>query len=155
MATARCTRSACATPNHDEGRMIEKDVVVTTKHGVMQSLAVCPEGSGIFPAVILYMDAPGIREELRNIARRIAKHGYFCLLPDMYYRYGPLRFDLPRRDETMSAVIRAAYTNLSNAAVADDTPGMLSFLHVRDKGRTGWVGCVRSCNGPFFISPLA
>ncbi|HZU88444.1 MAG TPA: dienelactone hydrolase family protein, partial [Stellaceae bacterium] len=28
--------------------------------------------------------APGIREELRNMARRIAEHGYFCLLPDMY-----------------------------------------------------------------------
>ena len=45
------------------------------------------------------MDAPGIREELRNLARRIAKRGYFCLLPDMYYRIGTLRFDFVRRAE--------------------------------------------------------
>ena len=42
-----------------------------------------------------------MREELRAMARRIAKHGYVCLLPDMYYRMGHLRFDVPRRDEAM------------------------------------------------------
>jgi len=32
------------------------------------------------------------------MARRIAKHGYVCPLPDMYYRLGTVRFDIPRRD---------------------------------------------------------
>ena len=82
--------------------MIEKEVVVTTKYGRQPSFAVCPDEPGQFPAIILYMDAPGIREELRDQARRIAKHGYFCLLPDLYYRLGTLRFDIPRRDEAMS-----------------------------------------------------
>src|ERR1044072_6138326 len=72
--------------------MIEKDVVITTKYGRMPSFAVCPDGPGQYPGIIFYMDAPGIREELRNMARRIARHGYFCLLPDMYYRLGHLCF---------------------------------------------------------------
>ena len=38
----------------------------------------------------------GIREELRNFARRIAGQGYYCLLPDMYYRRGRVRIDLTR-----------------------------------------------------------
>ena len=50
----------------------------------MPTFAACPDGPGSFLGIIFYMDAPGIREELRNMARRIAKHGYFCLLPDMY-----------------------------------------------------------------------
>jgi carboxymethylenebutenolidase len=29
------------------------------------------------------MDARGYREELKNMARRMARHGYYCLLPDM------------------------------------------------------------------------
>ena len=53
------------------------------------------------------MDAPGIREELRNMARRIARHGYFCLLPDMYYRLGHLRFDVHRRDDAMAGAFSA------------------------------------------------
>jgi len=82
--------------------MVEKDIVVTTKHGNMPGFIAYPDGPGRFPPVIVYMDAPGIREELRNFARRIAKRGYFCLLPDMYYRNGHLRFDIPRRNDAMS-----------------------------------------------------
>ncbi len=79
--------------------MIEQQVTVTTKHGLMPCFAACPDGPGPFPPVIFYMDAPGTREELRNMARRIATYGYFCLLPDMYYRlgYGTLRHSAPRR----------------------------------------------------------
>jgi carboxymethylenebutenolidase len=65
--------------------MFEQETIVTTKHGRMPAFMACPDGAGRFPPVIFYMDAPGIREELRNMARRIAKQGYVCLLPDIYY----------------------------------------------------------------------
>ena len=105
--------------------LIEKYVNVTTKHARMHTFAACPDASGPFPAIILYMDAPGYREELEHQARRIAKHGYFWVLPDLYYRYGTLRFDTPRRGEQMSNVIKAAYTSLTNADIVDDTSGLL------------------------------
>src|SRR6266540_1060201 len=110
--------------------MIENDVIMTTKYGRQPSFVVCPDELGQFPAIILYMDAPGIREELRDQARRIAKHGYVCLLPDLYYRLGMLRFDIPRRDEAMSVVIRGAMKSLNNVAVTDDTAGMLAVSSV-------------------------
>ena len=55
--------------------------------------SVHPETGETFPAVILYMDASGIREELKELSRRIAGQGYFCLLPDLYYRLGSIRLD--------------------------------------------------------------
>src|SRR6202035_6129614 len=97
--------------------MYEKDVIVTTKYGQMPTFATCPEGPGEYPGIIFYMDAPGIREELRNMARRIAKHGYFCLLPDMYYRLGSLRFDFVRRAEGMRPAMVAAMDSLTNYLV--------------------------------------
>src|SRR4051794_12965628 len=48
--------------------LYEQHVSVTTKHGVMPSFVACPDGPGPFPAIIFYMDAPGTREELRNMA---------------------------------------------------------------------------------------
>ena len=117
--------------------MNERDVMVQTKYGRQASFAVCPDGSGPFPGVILYMDAPGTREELRNMARRIAKHGYFCLLPDLYYRLGMLRFDIPRRNDAMSVVIRGAMESLSNAAIVEDTAGTASFLDAQAKVKPG------------------
>src|SRR5437588_544839 len=91
------------------------------------------------------MDAPGIREELRGMARRIARHGYFCLLPDMYYRLGSLRFDVPRRDDAMFQCMRAAMNSLTNAMVMDDTAGLLAYLDSQDKAKPGPVGCVGYC----------
>ena len=135
--------------------MIERDVIVTTKHGEMPSFFVHPDGPARHPGIIFYMDAPGIRDELRNMCRRIAKAGYACLLPDMYYRLGTLRFDIPRRDDAMSAVIRPAMNSLTNALVTDDTAAMISFLDAQDAVKPGPIGCVGHCMSGRYITTAA
>jgi carboxymethylenebutenolidase len=45
-----------------------------------------PAGAGPWPAVIVYMDAGGIRPAMMEIAERIAYDGYYVLLPDLFYR---------------------------------------------------------------------
>ena len=101
------------------------------------------------------MDAPGFREELCNMARRIAKHGYFCLLPDMYYRLGTCRFDIPRRNDQMSAVIKACMNSLTNADVADDTGGFIAWLDAQDKVKPGPLGCVGHCMSGCYITTVS
>ena len=71
---------------------------------------------------------------------RIAKHGYFCVLPDMYSRLGICHFDIPRRDDGMSAVIRAAMNHLTNERVADDTAALLAYFDAQDKVTTARSG---------------
>ncbi len=135
--------------------LYEADVVVTTKYGPMPCFAAAPADGGPVPAVIFYMDAPGIREELRNMARRIAKRGYFCLLPDMYYRLGLLRFDTARRTDGMSKTLLAAMDHLTNEMVVDDTGGMLAWLDAQDKIKVGPVGCVGYCMSGRYITTVA
>ena len=135
--------------------LIEKDVIVTTKHGKMPAFAACPDTEGTVPAIIFYMDAPGFRTELCNMARRIAKHGYYCLLPDMYYRLGTVRFDLPRRNDGMSGVIRAAMNHLTNADVVDDTSAMLAWLDAQAEVSPGKVGCVGHCMSGQYITTVS
>src|SRR5215471_14581826 len=136
-------------------RMIEKDVIVTTKYGPMPSFAVCPDQPGAFPGIIFYMDAPGIREELRNMCRRIAKHGYFVLLPDLFYRLGTIRLDVARRDDHMMNVFRAAMNSLTNQMIADDTGGAIQWLDGQDKCKAGPVGCVGHCMSGRLITTAA
>jgi carboxymethylenebutenolidase len=136
--------------------MIEQDVVVNTRYGRQPAYAACPSEPGAYPPVIIYMDAPGFREELKIQARRVARHGYFCLVPDLYYRLGTLRFDIPRRNDAMSAVIRAAMQSLTNASVSEDTAGMIAFLDGQDKAKPGPLGCVGHCmSGPFAMTVAA
>ncbi len=135
--------------------LIEQDITVTTKYGRMPGFAACPDEPGNFPGIVFYMDAPGFREELCNMARRIAKRGYFCILPDMYYRLGTIRFDLPRRTDAMGAVVMASMAHLTNADVVDDTAGILGFLDAQDKCAPGPVGCVGHCMSGQYITTVA
>jgi carboxymethylenebutenolidase len=135
--------------------LIEREIEVTTKHGRCLSFTACPEAESACPGIILYMDAPGYREELKNMARRIARHGYYCLVPDMYYRYGTLRFDTARRNDAMSNVIKAAWTSLTNADLVDDTAGFLAHLDAQPNVTAGAVGCVGYCMSGQFVTTIA
>jgi carboxymethylenebutenolidase len=66
--------------------MIERQVEIRTQDGRMNTFNCHPERLGPHPAIIFLMDAPGIREELRDMVRRLATVGYYVLLPNLYYR---------------------------------------------------------------------
>ena len=78
--------------------MIEAEVDIKTRDGEMNAFVTHPEEGGPFPAVFFYMDAPGKREELHDMARRIATVGYYVVLPNLYYRT-VREFALLNRDE--------------------------------------------------------
>lgn len=126
-------------------KLAEKLVTVTTQYGEMPAFSVRPDTSDACPPVILYMDAGGYREELCNFARRIAEQGYFCILPDLYYRVGMLRFDLSRRTEATAAVVRAAMAGLKDADIAEDTGSIIAWLDGHAHAASGPIGCIGYC----------
>ena len=133
--------------------MIENQFVLSTKDGAMATFTVHPEGKGPFPAVVFYMDAPGIREELYNMARRIAGEGYYVILPDLFYRFGVIRF--PFRDDNTRAIWQTAMANLSNAQVMDDTQSLLAYLDEQEAAKTDSVGSIGYCMSGRFITAAA
>ena len=66
--------------------MIEKNIDIQTKDGAMNTFITRPEEEGVYPIVLFLMDAPGKREELHDMARRIGTVGYYVILPNLYYR---------------------------------------------------------------------
>ncbi|MCM0019571.1 MAG: dienelactone hydrolase family protein [Tagaea sp.] len=73
--------------------MIERDVALATPDGTMPVFVVHPDEGGPLPVVLVYMDALGIREELRDMTRRFASAGYYAMLANLYYRWGGSSFD--------------------------------------------------------------
>ena len=51
--------------------MIEENIDIQTANGSMNTFVVFPEENGPHPVVFFYMDAPGKREELHDMARRL------------------------------------------------------------------------------------
>ena len=136
--------------------MNEQTVSIATADGEMTAYTFRPGDGGPLPAVILYMDAPGIREELFDFCRRIANQGYYALLPDMYYRLGELRFDLSKMVDPDSPVRKQMFDamgSLNNKRVMDDTRGMLDFLGADPHVKDGPTGCLGFCmSGQYVVS---
>src|SRR6267142_6229206 len=110
--------------------MIEATVDITTADGSMETFICRPERGGPYPAVLFLMDAHGIREELRDMARRLATVGYCVLLPNLYYRAGRDTIYGPQVLEHGSAEhqrMRAVRTRMTIPPVMEDVASMLAF----------------------------
>ena len=66
-----------------------KQIALPTPDGEARAYTFQPDGAGPWPGVVFFMDAPAIRPALFEMCERLAGHGYFVLLPDMFWRAGP------------------------------------------------------------------
>ena len=131
--------------------MPEFNVDVATADGAMDCFIAHPDGAGPFAPVILYMDVPGIREELRDFCRRIAGEGFYAVLPDLYYREGKVRFDLSKGESELKKMF-AVGGALTNAMIMRDTAGILDYLQAQDSASEK-VGTIGYCmSGQFVLS---
>ena len=128
---------------------------VETPHGAMETFVAHPAGEGSFPVVVIYMDAPAIREELYDFARRIASQGYYCALPDLYYRRGRIRFDVARMTADDRNEMFGHMNSLSNAGVISDTEALLGVLADESPASDGPKGCIGYCMSGQFIMSVA
>lgn len=125
--------------------MIEQTVDIATKHGATTTFIVHPERDGPHPVVLFFMDAPAIREELRDMARRIAAAGYYVMLPNLYYRRGVLELkDLPPLpDAEARARMFELMGSISIPLIMDDGDALLNFADrdpAASKGRIATLG---------------
>jgi carboxymethylenebutenolidase len=128
--------------------MIELHIDIDTPDGTMNTFVTHPEEGGPHPVVLFYMDAPGKREELHDMARRIGTVGYYVVLPNMYYR--TLReYDASKDFTGVSGRMRELIDSLDFDKVATDTTAMLAYVDA-DPAAGHDVGAVGYCmSGPF------
>ena len=139
--------------------MIEQTVDIPTADGAMPSFICHPERGAPHPPVLMLMDAPGIRAELRDMARRLATVGYYVVLPDLYYRagggtaFGPTVLDAGSAEHTRMRAIR---TKMTIPPVMRDVTAMLAFLDQQDAAKPGPVGVHGYCmSGPYALAAAA
>jgi carboxymethylenebutenolidase len=127
--------------------MIERQIEIATKAGAMNTFIVHPERHGPHPLIIIYMDAPGIREELRDMARRLATVGYYVMLPNLYYRSGVMELgSLTGPDvEALRARMFGFMNALTIPGIMSDTEGLLAFADADPAASGGPIGAVGYC----------
>jgi carboxymethylenebutenolidase len=133
--------------NGSETPMIDSQVDIPTKDGATTTFITHPERGGPFPVIIFYMDAPAIREELRDMARRLGTSGYYVMLPNMYYRKGVMEIgpippdpEAPERKRMFELM-----HSLTIPLVMEDTKALLAYAEGQKAANTKIVGTVGYC----------
>src|SRR5215467_2426943 len=138
--------------------MIERTVDVATRDGKITTFIVHPERDAPYPVIFFFMDAPGIREELRDMARRIATVGYYVMLPNLYYRAGVMELGpLPRDPEApeRKRMMELMY-GIDIPRVMSDLDALIAFADRDPAAKKGPAGAVGYCmSGQYAINAAA
>ena len=139
--------------------MIEDEIFLETKDGLLDC-RIFFKNTQTFPPIIFYMDAPAIREELREMCRKIAANGYNVILPNLFYRHGTegnypfdqkhyknQKEEYKKMLDTMNAT--------KNSMILEDTKFILKYIESEIK-KNDKIGIVGYCmSGRFVVSVAA
>ncbi len=120
---------------------------ISTPDGTVDALLFTPEGTGPWPAVILWGDINGLRPTVAEIGRGIAWQGFVVLAPNAFYRTA--EFDGFHEQEAIDfpEVMRRAgewTPPLDEGGIYSDAEAYIAFLDALPdtdpEGRLGMVG---------------
>jgi carboxymethylenebutenolidase len=132
--------------------MPTKTLRIPTDDGHADAFAAYPDGER-HPGVLLYSDAFGLRPVLREMARELAGHRYYVLVPNIYYRDGPAPVtELPEHigEEIRPAVIARLMPLIeahTTERILRDADAYLKFLAAQPGVSAGPVAVIGYCIG--------
>jgi carboxymethylenebutenolidase len=137
--------------------MIERLADIPTADGKMDAFTTHPEEGGPFPAVVVLMDIWGLREELFDIARKIATVGYHCTVPNFWYRRGKVRYEFRNEKGQMRSIftlpkevqaeLHDNMNRVTDGMAMADLGALLKFLDGERAVRKGPKGTIGYCLG--------
>ncbi len=124
--------------------MLEQTQDIATPEGSMDTYLARPEGPGPWPVIIFFMDGIGVRPVLREMALRLAGHGYYVALPNLYYRHGAAStLNLEADHNRMYQLV----VGVSTATVQTDVAALLDTLDRDSHAQSQSIGCIGYCLG--------
>jgi carboxymethylenebutenolidase len=133
--------------------MTMQQIALPTPDGAARAFVFTPAaGDGPWPGVVFFMDAPAIRPALFEMGERLASHGYYVLMPDMFWRAGPYEpinvkeafADEARRREIFGKLMGSTNPEkmMADAGAALDYLGQQPQVRGPKYGVTGYcMGC--------------
>lgn len=130
--------------------MTQRTVQIQIDGGTCPAALSIPNGEGRWPAVVMYPDAGGMRDTLRQMGDRLSGLGYVVLVPDFYYRNGPYEpVDMGTAFENKESMekIMGMMRGYSADMVVRDARGFVDYLDSVAEKRPGGVGTTGYCMG--------
>ncbi len=126
----------------DSEGIVAGGVTVPVKDGQIPAYRAYPaKGTAPFPTVIVVHEVFGVHEHIQDVARRLAKLGYYAIVPDLYSRAGDVA-KMEKMDDVM-AVVRAT----PDAQVLSDLDSTVDYLGTTGQADTKRLGITGFCWG--------
>jgi carboxymethylenebutenolidase len=128
----------------------QRTVEIETADGTCPAALSIPDGEGPWPGVIMFADAGGMRDSMRQMGERLSNLGYVVLVPDLYYRHGPYEpvdmrtaFTAKETMEWVMGMMRGYTADL----VVRDAKAFVEYLDSVPDKASGGVGTTGYCMG--------
>src|SRR3984957_16564930 len=133
-----------------EDAMTQRSVEIETGDGTCPAALSIPDHKGPWPAVLMFPDAGGMRDTIRQMGERLSELGYVVLVPDFYYRNGPYdpvdmrtAFSTKETAEKIMEMMRGYTADL----VVRDAGAFADYLDSLPEKKPGGVGTTGYCMG--------
>lgn len=126
------------------------DVQIPTGDGVSNGSLHVPDGAGPWPGVVVFPDAFGLRDTMRDMGDHLASLGYVALVPDVFYRAGdwaPFDPATAFTDQKERGRLFGIMSGLTNGRIIADADAYADFLLARPEVRGTAVGTTGYCMG--------
>ncbi len=106
----------------------------------MNAFVATPEGTGPFPAVIVFQEAFGVNHHMRDVTERIARLGYIAIAPELFHRTAAPGLEIPYGDFSQ---VMPHFQAISTEGLINDTQAVYDWLLSQpnvDKNKIGAIG---------------
>jgi len=115
--------------------------------GVMESYLAKPEGSGMFPAILVIHEIGGLNDNIRDISRQFAEQGYVALGVDLFANRN--------RMVCILQIMHGMLIRPLHNSVLSDLKSAVSVLQQQSQVDKNRIGVVGFCMGGAYALQLA
>jgi carboxymethylenebutenolidase len=117
------------------------DVMIPAKDGQLRGYRAMPDKDGPFPIVLVAAEVFGLNPYMKDVCRRLAKAGYYAIVPDLYTRTADLT-KVSSMAEIMPVVNAKRDTEL-----VSDYDATVEFARASGKADVARMGITGFCRG--------
>jgi len=110
----------------------------------MNAYVVVPKGEGPFPAVIVFQEAFGVNQHIREVTERVASLGYVAIAPELFHRTAAPGWETGYDDFSK---VMPHFQALNPEFLANDARAAFDWLQTQENVIKDKIGCVGFCLG--------
>ena len=140
-ALAVASSASGQTVNTDASGLDVADVMIPAKDAQLRGYRAMPASGGPFPVVLVCAEVFGLNPYMKDVCRRLAKVGYYAVVPDLYTRKADLTKVTDMKD--IMPVVNTKY----DTELVSDYDATVAYAAASGKADTNRMAITGFCRG--------